>query len=231
VSPRPGGEADKFGNRYEGRWTVRQLLYILAGRTDTITVEAPGEAGEGVEFTLQRGSTTEVHQSKRQLGSANAWTLPTLQSKGVLDEARRHVAAGREFHFVSLIPARDLDELADRARRSDDLEAFVKYMIDAEKLRRDFDYLSSTAVYGSAQLAWETLRGTFARWPDEREVRDGNAALAGLLLDGAESPVLAAAGLGDLIMDNLAVRLDANAIESRLGSTGSGERSWLAAER
>jgi hypothetical protein len=220
MSPRAGGEADKFGNRYEGVWTVRQLLYVLSGRIDSITVEEPGEPGVGVEFILRRGDNTEAHQCKRQHGTANGWTLRTLQNVGVLDAARRHVEAGREFHFISVIPARDLDELADRARRSDDLETFVNRMLDGNKIRSDFDFLSSDAVYGSAQTAWETLRGTFARWPDEREVRDGNAALAGLLLEGAESPLLVAVGLGDLIVNNIALRLDKASIERLLGEYG-----------
>jgi hypothetical protein len=79
MSPRKGGEADKFGNRFEGVWTVRHLLYVLVGRIDSVTVEEPGELGEGVEFTVRRGNTTEVHQAKRQLGSANNWTLQSLQ--------------------------------------------------------------------------------------------------------------------------------------------------------
>jgi hypothetical protein len=219
MSPRVGGEADKFGNRYEGVWTVRQLLYVLAGRVDSITVEEPGELGEGVEFTVRRGDETEVHQSKRQLGSANGWTVRSLDREGVLNAARRHVAAGRRFHFISVIPARDLDELADRARRSNDLETFINKMLDGVKLRQDYDYLSSK-VYGSAQTAWETLQGTFARWPDEREVRDGNAALVGLLLEGADEPLLAAVGLGDLVVNNLALRLDAPTIEGLLGEYG-----------
>jgi hypothetical protein len=31
VSPRPGGETDKFGNRYEGAWTVQHVLRVLSG--------------------------------------------------------------------------------------------------------------------------------------------------------------------------------------------------------
>ena len=54
VSPRPGGDTDKFGNRYEGRWTVRQLLEVLVGKAEAITVEPLGEIGAGVEFTLER---------------------------------------------------------------------------------------------------------------------------------------------------------------------------------
>ena len=33
MSPRSGGEAAKFGERYEGRWTTRQLLYVLLGQS------------------------------------------------------------------------------------------------------------------------------------------------------------------------------------------------------
>lgn len=114
MSPLRGGEAAKFGDRYEGRWTVRQLLYILQGQADAVTVEAVGEIGEGVEFTLQRGGLTEVHQVKRQIGTANEWKPSDLNSCGVLDAARRHVAAGRRFHFVSMVPRGCWMSLPDR---------------------------------------------------------------------------------------------------------------------
>jgi hypothetical protein len=52
VSPLRGGEADKFGNRYEGRWTTRELLYVLQGQVDSVTIEEVGEIGKEVEFTL-----------------------------------------------------------------------------------------------------------------------------------------------------------------------------------
>jgi hypothetical protein len=78
VSPRAGGEADKFGNRYEGAWTVRQLLYVLIGRVNSITVEEPGPLGEGAEFTLRSASSVEVHQVKRQLSRAATWTIKRL---------------------------------------------------------------------------------------------------------------------------------------------------------
>ena len=32
MSPRRGGEAAKFGARFEGRWTTRSLLDVLIGR-------------------------------------------------------------------------------------------------------------------------------------------------------------------------------------------------------
>ena len=50
--PRPGGEADKIGNQYEGIWTVDCALDVFVGKAASITVEAFGEISEGVEFHL-----------------------------------------------------------------------------------------------------------------------------------------------------------------------------------
>src|SRR6266536_3721638 len=219
VSPRPGGEADKFGNRYEGRWTVRHLLYVLLGRVDSITVEEAGETGEGAEFVVRHGNgVDEAHQVKRQLGNANEWSVQALNAVGVLRRAREHVTAGREYHFVSLVPARRLDELTDRARRSPTAQSFLDQMLTKELLP-DFNYLTGEAVFGSVETAWQTLRGMHIRWPDERDLRDVNSAFAGLLLEGA-APPLASVGLGDLVGGKLNVRLDATTIERFLEHYG-----------
>lgn len=218
MSPRRGGEADKFGNRYEGRWTVRHLLYVLLGQADSVTVEEVGEIGEGAEFSVRRGSEVEVHQVKRQIGNANEWSVKALGSAGILRAARKHVSAGRRFIFVSTVPARALDELSDRAHRSVSAQSFLDQMLTKE-LQPDFTYLSATDVFGSVEDAWATLGGIEIRWPDERDLRDINSALAGLLLDGAEPP-LAAVALGDLVLDNLNVPLNAITIEKELEHYG-----------
>ena len=218
MSPRRGGEADKFGNRYEGRWTVRYLLYVLLGQVDSVTVEEAGDIGKGVEFTVRRGDSLEVHQVKRQSGNANEWSAKALGAAEVLKAARKHVAAGRVFHFVSIAPARSVDELADRARRTESAQDFLDHMLTKE-LRPDFDYLSGNSVLGSVEDAWMTLRGMEIRWPDERDVRDVNSGFAGLLLEGA-APSLATVGLGDLILDNLNVTLDVTTIERLLDGYG-----------
>ncbi len=206
MSPLRGGEADKFGNRYEGRWTTRQLLYVLQGQVDSVTIEEAGEIGRGVEFTVRRPGKTEVHQVKRQHASANQWELFDLKANGVLAAAQDQVAKGRQFWFVSTVPIVVLDQLADAARRSSDLQSFVGHRLTSNPLRAGFDYLSGKA-YGSAETAWQTLRGLEVLWPPERDLEYINNALAGLLLEGAE-PTLAAVGLGNLVPDNLGVPLD-----------------------
>lgn len=99
MSPRRGGEAAKLGDHYERAWIAYQLLEVLAGTAASVTVEELGEIGEGVEFRLRRRTVDEVHQVKRQRGSANHWSLGDLHAEGVLEAARRHVAAGRQYHF------------------------------------------------------------------------------------------------------------------------------------
>ena len=218
MSPRPGGETDKFGNRYEGAWTVRHLLYVLQGRGDSLTVEDIEELGKGSEFTYRHGDVVEVHQVKRQNGNANSWTVKSLHDKQIWDNARYHVDQGRHFHFVSTLPARPVEELSDRARRSDGLDSFLDHWLTKE-LREHFDELASAAVYGSAETAWKVLRGFWAECSAEQDVVRMNAVLSELLLQGG-SGALVAAGLGDLVVNALGTTLDAAGIEARLAGYG-----------
>ncbi len=219
MSPRPGGEADKFGNRYEGRWTVRQLLYVLLGWAYSVTVEEAGPIGEGVEFTLRRNNIVQVHQVKRQLGNASEWSLRALERAGLLRAAHKHAAEGREFYFISITPAPKLNELSDRARRSSSVQILLNHMLTNKELLSEFEYLSKDTVFGSAESAWKTLQYMHVQWPDERDIRNVNNAFAGLLIDGA-SPQSAVASLGELIDDNLNVLLDAGTIERLLSNYG-----------
>lgn len=74
--PLSGGAADKYGNRYEGRWTVRCFIEMLEGQASKIRLEPPGELGDGAEFILHRPPYREYHQVKRQRASQYAWNLP-----------------------------------------------------------------------------------------------------------------------------------------------------------
>ncbi|MFG3019991.1 hypothetical protein ACGFZQ_15825 [Streptomyces sp. NPDC048254] len=216
--PRPGGETDKFGNRYEGAWTVRHALYVLLGSGSSLLVEPGGPLGDGVEFVYRHDHETEVHQVKRQNRNANSWNVAALRDKGVWESLRAHVEAGRAFHFVSVLPARALDELADRARRSDDVAAFQAEWL-TDELRGPFDALASADIYGSAATAWRMLRGFRVGVHDERDLVHTNAVLAEQVLAGAPGR-LAALALGQLLLDNLGTTLDAEALTARLAPYG-----------
>ncbi len=219
MAPRAGGEADKFGNRYEGVWTVRHLLNILAGWGESITVEDFGDLAEGVEFTFCRTGLVEVHQVKRQSGTANNWSVKALRAAGIWDAARRHVLAGREYHFVSMIPAQVPSQLSDYARRSSSLGEFNERWLTNREVRAVFMEISGQEVMGSEQTAWDTLRRMRFRCVDEVEVTGGNAALAGLLLQGAGG-LLSATGLGDLVVNHLGVTLTETSVGALLTQYG-----------
>jgi len=78
--PLPGGAAEKFGNRYEGRWTVACLLDVMDERADSVRLEPPGLEGQGVEFWITKRGIREYHQVKRQ----HYWALdaPHACSRG-----------------------------------------------------------------------------------------------------------------------------------------------------
>src|ERR1700730_3894602 len=117
--PLPGGPADKFGNSYEGLWTVNSMVEIIAGRALSIRIEPLGPEGEGVEFWLQRrADKREYHQVKRQHSGDGRWTLPVLNGKRVLAHFRTKLCedGAASCVFVSMHAAYQLDELADRAR-------------------------------------------------------------------------------------------------------------------
>ena len=224
MSPRPGGEADKFGNRYEGAWIVRQALDIIAGRADRIQVEPPGPDGQGVECLLWRGKRIEAHQVKRQAAGVKSWTLQRLISRGVIDAARAHVSAGRQFHFVSTIPT-ELDDLADRARRSDNLRAFVE---DAQgsTLWQVFTELTF-ACDGAESAAFQLLQAMVLNTIGEDVLGRDNDTLAELLLDGG-TPRARWVLLGDLINNSLALNLTAELLEARFENYGLQRAGLLA---
>ena len=233
MSPRAGGEAAKFGERYEGRWTVWQVLAVLAGQAMSIVVEDEAELAVGAEFTLRRNDgSLEVHQVKRQPGVAARWSLSSLRDAGVLAAAALHADAGRSFRFVSTVRAPWLERLADAARRSEDAAALVRIHADLADARHELDALAAPDVWGSRERAWRVLRVLRVSSLPEDELEAMNEAVAGIYLQGAV-PSLMAVGLGDLVMKNLGLRLDAPTIHARLGDYGMTlgplvDRSWLA---
>ncbi|MGW0977462.1 hypothetical protein [Streptomyces griseus] len=193
-------------------------MYVLLGRGASITLEPSSPSGDGVEFSYHQDGATQVHQVKRQNCNANSWNVASLRDKGVWNVLRSHVDAGRAFHFVSAVPARTVEELSDRARRSDTFADFeTKWLTDG--LQGPFDALAAADIYGSAATAWRMLRGLWVEWPSERDIVHINAVLAEQVLAGAPGR-LAALGLGDLLLNSLGTTLDASAMDARLGEYG-----------
>jgi len=182
--PLPGGDADKVGNRYELRWTVRQFIWLLSGEAVWIELEPIGDEGERVEFRLRRSDgRIEAHQVKRQQAGRGHWTIADLARVGVLEGVRKHAVEGdADFVFVSTQAPKSLPEIRDRAWNAADASAFQALL--SKELEGDFDQLQRRLEIGSPEQAWRVVRQT--RWvaQDERELGDTVLALLGAYLTG-----------------------------------------------
>lgn len=218
MAPWSSGETDEFANCFEGAWAIRHALHVLLGRGTSISLEPGGPRGDGAEFVYHHNGETEAHQAVRQNRNANCWSVASLHDKGVWGKLRSHGAAGRTFRFVSTLPARAIDELADRARRSDDIASFEAEWL-TDELRGPFDALASGGIYGSVTIAWRMLRRLRVERHDERDLVLANTVLAEQVLAGAPGR-LAAAGLGRLLLDNPGTTLEAGALTAQLAPYG-----------
>ncbi len=182
--PLPGGDADKAGNRYELRWTVRQFIRLLTGEAAWIHLEPIGADGEQIEFRLGRQDCgIEAHQVKRQQAGKGHWTIADLDRVGVLEGVRKQTVDGDvDFVFVSTQAPKSLPELRDRAESIPDFAAFQSSL--SIELRGDFDGLQSRLGEASSEQTWNVLH--HSRWItlDERELGDTVLALLGAHLTG-----------------------------------------------
>ena len=65
-----GGYADKLGNRFEGRWVVRQLLLLLNEQIRSVTLESVGDDEAGVDLWIERlDGVREAQQCKAENGT------------------------------------------------------------------------------------------------------------------------------------------------------------------
>lgn len=136
----PGGIADKLGNEYERDWVVLQLLKILQNEVGSVTWEARGPDGDGIDIRVILSSGTDLRIScKRENASEGRWPLTALNARGVLKAAKAHITANpnNQFVFVSREHCVELRDLTERAK-SYDHNSELYYSNLPANLRRSF---------------------------------------------------------------------------------------------
>jgi hypothetical protein len=170
--PLPGGPADKIGNRYESWWTVRQLVRMLGGACESIRIEDPGV--HKAEFALAVDGVLEWHQAKRSHPSGR-WTMATLAGADVqLLQGIDALLDGNSdrFVFVSGTDARELSELADRARQAATPEEFEAAFLATKAHAGHFARLRQAWKNCDVGTAYDRLRRIEVRTADERTIED-----------------------------------------------------------
>ena len=223
--PLAGGAAEKFGNRYEGRWTVQCMLDVMDEKADSIRLEPPGSEGQGVEFWIAKQGIREYHQVKRQRSVGN-WTLNALKREGVLTNfaAKLHEDPTVRCVFVSAISAGQLAELSDRARRSANWEEFNEEFINTNQMRTDFDLVRRSHPGLPEQETYEQLKRVHIRTLDESSLRTMIESRASTLVDGDAATVVDV--LAELASDRIHHILTALDIWNHLESRGFKRCHW-----
>lgn len=74
-----GGRADKFGNRFELNWVLRQLLEVISEKKNYIIIEAIGDDEKGIDLWVGNlDGTREGQQCKSRHGSDECWTFSKI---------------------------------------------------------------------------------------------------------------------------------------------------------
>lgn len=133
-----GGRADKGGNQYENHFLGKQLLLLAEQKLKTVEVEPLGDEGQGVEYIVVKPDDTRIYyQCKAANAAKSSWSIADLARHKVFENAKAHIqqSAQNEFHFISPLSYKDLDDLCTRARRNHAADDFIKHQITNDSLR------------------------------------------------------------------------------------------------
>jgi hypothetical protein len=225
IMPLPGGATDKFGNRYEGHWTVNCMIDVMNERVDAIRLEPPGVEGEGIEFWVRRGDKREYHQVKRQHSASGRWTLADLGHEHVLAHFRDKLYEPEAACiFVSSHAAYQLEELADRSRRVVSWEEFEQVFMKSDAQSSAFNDLCRRWGDCSGQDAFEALKRVRVETVGEDTLRTFVESRLAALVEGDSATV--ADILAQLALDAVHQELTAYDIWHHLESRGFRRRQW-----
>lgn len=133
-----GGRADKSGNQYENHFLGKQLLSLAEEKLKTVEVEPLGDEGRGTEYIVVKPDDTRIYyQCKAANAAKSSWSIAELAGHKVFESAKAHIQKSlkNEFHFISPLSYKALDDLCARARSNHSADDFIKYQITNDPLR------------------------------------------------------------------------------------------------
>ena len=222
--PLLGGAAEKFGNRYEGHWTVACLLDVMDEKVDSIRLEPPGPEEQGFEFWITEHGIREYHQVKRQHFNGH-WTLHTLTAEGVLTNFTTRLQDPLvRCAFVSTNSAGQLDELSDRARRSASWEEFDEQFLRGVQSRKDFNLVRNALPDLPEHETYERLKRVRVETISESFLLTTIQSRASTLVNGDPATIVDV--LAEMASERTHHELTAHDIWNHLESRGFSRRRW-----
>ena len=117
-----GGRADKYGNRFEARWIVYQLLDVLEEKKESIIIEPIGGEEEGGDILVEFNGHKEGQQCKGRNDSKEYWDFSSIKGKGILKKWKFQLDREENYYvsLVSPLPFTFLEDLIKRANTNDE---------------------------------------------------------------------------------------------------------------
>ena len=229
MAKEPGGYADKLGNRYEGRWVVKQLLRLLNEELTYVEIESVGDDQVGVDLWIEdKKGKRFAHQCKIGNRSASTWSVANLGANNILAYMRRQLDPDLENHFCLVSPlSSPLSDICESARYSSgDAESFYQHQIvgigkeRARCFKQFCECLSlDDAMLVGRQQAYEYLRRFYIeQWPDTFNSVSELKTQAQMLVNGNSETVIAV--LAGYAANNLRKRINAQDIWLALTAQG-----------
>ena len=153
-----GGRADKYGNRFEVRWIVYQLLDVLEEKKDSIKIEAIGEDEVGVDIWVEFNGYKEGQQCKGRNASKEYWDISSLKRKDILKKWKYQLDRGNNYYvsLISPLAFTFLEDLISRAKTcNDNPDIFYKeQVLKSSKEFRNFfhDFCEGLSINTSSEL-------------------------------------------------------------------------------
>lgn len=225
-----GGYADKLGNRYEGRWVIKQLLRVLLEEIRSVTVEAIGDDEVGVDLVVERNDgTRQFQQCKARNASNECWSMAQLNSRGILGRMKFQLDRGamHEYALVSALPCTVVGDICESARLSSGKpDDFYSYQVKKLGEPRCTAFRNLCEHWGLDEdneseraTAFDWLRRTYIiMWADDQDSQADLAGLARILVCGEPRVVIAC--LAEFAQDSLRHCLTAPAIRAFLSGRG-----------
>lgn len=113
-----GGRADKFGNRYETRCIIYELLSVINEDNYSVVIEALGEDEEGTDILVcKKDGIIEHKQCKARNASKEFWAFSDLNSRNIFKAWKKQLNRddNRNVAMVSPVGCTFLVDLHNRA--------------------------------------------------------------------------------------------------------------------
>jgi len=222
-----GGGAAKVSNWFEEAWTLYTVVDMLAGFATAMTLEPPGTANQGLEFSLDRMSRREWHQVKFHEGRQGKWTLARLHDEKVLSAFRDKLAADPKevCWFISADSTYPMNRLCAHAAKAATLRDLKGTFLSNDEFRKAFGALRDEYWKVGERKLWQWLRErVVVRTVDDPFLNQTLRERVQTFITGDVDAVIEV--LREILKEHLYVPLERGTLEAELTTRGHAPRDW-----